>query len=411
MHFAAAGLHRSRLITWGPCCCGRAAGIACGGGVSFAQAVAEKPGHVEARNNLGLTLWELGEHERAIVEFRAAVDGLPQVPLAHTNLIFALRRMGRAAEALAAAERAVAAYPNSAELCQSLAMALLEAGKIADAVEAARRGAELAPMNAGAHHVLAVALSAAAKSDPEKTAAALAAYDEALKIKPSSAWQFERNALAGKQVRSAPDSYVRNLFDEYALRFEGHLVNDLHYRVPEEMLAAVLRIEPSPAGRAGGWNVLDLGCGTGRCGELFRPHAVRITGVDIAPKMIAAARARGGGRIYDDLLPMQLLPALGRYRDEFDLILAADVFIYVGALDEVFPAAFGAMKPGGLFAFSLENHDGEGFVLHRDRRFAHSLLYIRTFARLAGFEEALAERCDLRSDVPPGWLVILRKPA
>src|SRR6185437_13438150 len=141
---------------------------------------------------------------------------------------------------------------------------------------------------------------------------------------------------SGKETRTAPDAYVKHLFDEYALRFESHLVEELRYRAPEDLLSAVLQVRPEAKAGEGGalWDVLDLGCGTGRCGELFRPYARRMVGVDLAPNMIEISRKRGGGRIYDELLNSHILAALERYREAFDILVAADVFIYVGALEE-----------------------------------------------------------------------------
>lgn len=376
----------------------------------FTRAVAARAGYVEALNNLGLTLWDLHRPEEALGAFGRAIDESPQFALAHANLAFALRRMGRVPEALASWQRAAALSPQSAEIQHSMAMGHLELGQIAEAVAAARRAVELAPQNPGAHHALGVALATWSKTDPAQWRAALAAYDRALELKPAAAeWQFERAALAGQETRSAPDAYVKNLFDEYALRFESHLVEELQYRAPEDLLAGVLKLKKSPhIGPL--WDVLDLGCGTGRCGELFRLYARKIVGVDLAANMIEISRNRAGGRIYDELLNMHIAEALARYTDAFDVLVAADVFIYVGALEEVMPAAARAMRRGGLFAFSLESYEGEGFILHRQHRFAHSLSYIRRVAQSAGLTEALVEPCALRSDVPPGWAVVLEKP-
>jgi predicted TPR repeat methyltransferase len=50
-----------------------------------------------------------------------------------------------------------------------------------------------------------------------------------------------------------------------------------------------------------------------------------------------------------------------------------------------------------------------GFTFHI--RFQHSLSYIRTLAAISGLAEITAQPCPLRDDVPPGWLVVLQKPA
>jgi predicted TPR repeat methyltransferase len=122
--------------------------------------------------------------------------------------------------------------------------------------------------------------------------------------------------------------------------------------------------------------------------------------------MIAAAQARG---VYTALAEDHLLAALARRREAADLILAADVFIYVGALEEVFEAATAALRQGGLLAFSLEHHEGTGFRLHRQYRFAHAPGYVRALAARHGLTEKVFRRAALRLDAPDGWIVVLAK--
>ena len=125
--------------------------------------------------------------------------------------------------------------------------------------------------------------------------------------------------------------------------------------------------------------------------------------------MIAKAAARD---IYDRLITGDVAEAMRDEEGSFDLILAGDLFIYVGDLGEVFPAAARTLRDGGLFAFSLERHDGEGFVLHSKVRFAHSLGYIRELARQHHFAEVHTREITVRKEGAKdvaGWLVVLRK--
>ncbi|MBN1513560.1 MAG: methyltransferase domain-containing protein, partial [Phycisphaerae bacterium] len=249
-------------------------------------------------------------------------------------------------------------------------------------------------------------------------AEAHAAYEQALALRRAPEWEFELAVLRGISPPTAPDTYVQSLFDEYAPRFEQHLVEGLNYRVPEQLLAAVKQIWHSQSGVThppDNLDILDLGIGTGRVGEFFRPHARRLVGVDLAPNMIALARRRrdaAGRLVYDRLITSHLLPALREFDQAFDVILAADVFIYVGSLDGVFPAAARALRPRGLLAFSLERYDpppGSSAAFDFRLRYRHSLDYVRSLAQAACLTEIIAVACPLRNDVPPGWLVILKK--
>jgi predicted TPR repeat methyltransferase len=95
------------------------------------------------------------------------------------------------------------------------------------------------------------------------------------------------------------------------------------------------------------------------------------------------------------------------------LILAADVFIYVGGLDQVFKATGAALRSGGLLAFSIEEEEGsDGYVLRPTGRYAHSIGYIRRLAEAAGLRELSLEECVLRMDKGQpinGYIVVLEK--
>ena len=60
-------------------------------------------------------------------------------------------------------------------------------------------------------------------------------------------------------------------------------------------------------------------------------------------------------RILDELEGVQVRASSNGLVDtRFDIVLAADTFIYVGALGEIFKNVYNILKDGGLFAFSIE---------------------------------------------------------
>jgi predicted TPR repeat methyltransferase len=119
---------------------------------------------------------------------------------------------------------------------------------------------------------------------------------------------------------AALHAYVRTLFDQYAPRFDRAL-EDLSYR-----RRALLREAVVHAGTRFG-SMLDLGCGTGLAGAAFRPHVDWLVGVDLSPKMVEQARAKG---LYDRLAVADIGSYLAAQPDAaFHLVIAADVFAYV----------------------------------------------------------------------------------
>ena len=187
---------------------------------------------------------------------------------------------------------------------------------------------------------------------------------------------------------------MRSLFDDYAPRFGTHLTQQLSYKAPDIIMAALRRVpreqqRPFRFGR-----VLDLGCGTGLMGEAVRTHAEHLGGCDLSPRMVEQARAKG---IYDRLDVAGIEPFLGaEAAGSADLVLAADVFVYVGDLRAVFAASARALAPQGLFAFTAQSHDGDGVIVGDDRRYHHADTYLRETAAHCAFRVAVMEPAAAR---------------
>ena len=222
-----------------------------------------------------------------------------------------------------------------------------------------------------------------------------------------------RLKLAAHGATSAAEgtatSYVEALFDQYAHGFEAALVGRLDYHVPEmldDLLAGAMR----QLGIARFAVALDLGCGTGLMGLRLRDKVGELTGIDLSVAMIAETARK---RIYDRLEKAELVEYLGR-AGQADLVTAADVFIYCGALPPVLAAVAPALRPGGLLAFSLEAHTGEEAVFLRPSlRYAHGMAATRQALLDAGLEIVCFETATLRQDrgAPiAGLLIVARKP-
>ena len=199
--------------------------------------------------------------------------------------------------------------------------------------------------------------------------------------------QFYLALARGETPRTQPGALTQGLFDDYAGRFDVELVGRLRYRVPRRVAEIVL-------GRATGRNisVLDLGCGTGLLGAYLGRISGPFVGVDLSGKMIEQARRHG---IYTELRQADLQEELLRTAPEsFDYVTANDVFIYVGDISAVIPAAFNAIRSGGALIFSCETADeSEGaLVLRASKRYAHSRSSVERLCREAGFTRCAVER-------------------
>jgi predicted TPR repeat methyltransferase len=204
--------------------------------------------------------------------------------------------------------------------------------------------------------------------------------EDAIKYKFSPAGYAEYILSALKPeigLKPMPKSYVVDLFDSYANSFDKHLIDALKYETPKNLLEL---LNPSINDK---FAILDIGCGTGLMGRLLKPYASKIVGVDLSKEMLSKAELTG---VYDELIADDILEFVNKCNDKFDLVVSADVFIYIGELSNVFMDLAEIIKAGGLFCFSVEKHESINFALSpRTLRYSHSKEYIQQLASLNNF--------------------------
>jgi predicted TPR repeat methyltransferase len=289
--------------------------------------------------------------------------------LARITLVRALLAAHDRPGALAEAREAVSLHANVAPVVTALGEALLAAGQLPTAIAELQRALRLDPGHADARRLLARAWLEAGEA--EKALEALQGIEDA----EVSA----RAAAMARAARSDP-GYVRHLFDQFSADYDIRMRQHLQYAAPEILLNLALMVMPGRQDLA----ILDLGCGTGLAGAVFKPLAARLDGIDLSPAMIEKARGRG---VYDHLAVADLETALAAPGPGYDLILAADTLVYLGDLAAVFAAAARRLAPGGFFLFTVEQGQN-GFELGPKRRWRHAESYLRETARTAGLEVA-----------------------
>lgn len=407
---------------------------------SCKSAVEYDPEYAEAWQWLGAIYGQLEDFVEAENCSRKSIDLAPGNSSAYVNLGQSLQNQFKL-------EEAASCYRNALELDNGLADVWLRLGELsmqlkhfAQAEECYRRASHLKPGAAEVYVHLGMALQIQCKWDEavmsyrsatvvnsnlftaylglgsvfEKQGLhddAIINYKHALTLSPNN---VQIQYLLGRiDSRFAPNSvpadYVSRLFDEYADRFDTHLVEELGYQVPELIDKAVrTAIGPEKIGL----DILDLGCGTGLCGALLCNLKCRLTGVDLSPKMIERARTR---KIYDELIVKDVAVALDDIKDKQDLIIAGDVFIYIGDLKRIFNGCKTALKEGGLLAFSIEalpEHSNDQFVLQASGRYAQSTSYIHTLAIDNGLEVVSWDPAVLRKEKGKpmcGYIIVLRR--
>jgi predicted TPR repeat methyltransferase len=367
------------------------------------RALALDPANATACLCLADALMDMHHYEQALATYRRALALRSPFPEAHHNLAAALLHLGQVDAAVTECRQAIAERPGHAPALNTLGVALARSGRREEALAALQQAVYHQPHYANAYHNLGNVLDQAGHVDQ-----AIHAYRAALAINPGlEEARYDLAALGeGPPPPCTPRAYVMRLFDTYSTSFDQHLVEQLDYHVPELLYEAVIQTGP-----ASGLDVIDLGCGTGLVGKVFRGLARRLIGVDVSPGMIHQAERR---QVYDQLLLDDVIAYLRARQEPCDLVLAADVFIYLGDLTPVFAAVARLLRPRGLFAFSLETTDRGDYVLQAHRRYAQSPAYIQRLADHFALATAALGPVKLRrheSGDAQGQIVVLHRLA
>ncbi len=273
-------------------------------------------------------------------------------------------------------------------------------GDLAGAADLYEQAVELAPGFASAWFAL-----GEARARLGDASGAAAAFRAACSADPQdrhgAALQIAR--LQGEMV-PMPRAYVRTLFDQYAPQFDFSLTKGLDYRAPALLFEAVEKTVRRAGRPARIDAMLDLGCGTGLGAAPFRAQVKRLVGVDLSAGMIDQARRKA---LYDRLEVgdlVEFLAAEAAAAARYDLVIAADVFVYLPDLAAMARAVRRVLTPLGLFAFTVESHAGDGVLLRDTLRYAHGADHVRGAIEDAGLSldhlQEAATRTEKNRPVP-----------
>jgi predicted TPR repeat methyltransferase len=336
--------------------------------VAYQSAAKIKDDYADAWNNIGDCLTRLGRNEESVEAYQKAVKLNPSSHV-YFNLGNALLEKGDLVQASQRYQEALNLEPEFAEAALNLAIVFKRQGDFSVAKSWCSQALDICPDYVKGLNEMAILCNQTGESEE-----AIELYKRVLSLEPdNSIAKHLLDSLLGNDSEKASPSYVEELFDQYANRFETHLAESLQYKTPAT-LHSMAKKNLSDDFRVS--NMLDLGCGTGLCGSLFKSHCEKLYGVDISTKMIQQAH---GKEIYDELKAQEIIEYLAQTETKFDLFVAADVFVYLGNLEPVFKAVSVVAKNGACFVFSTETTDKD-FVLKLSGRFGHSKEYVETIA-------------------------------
>lgn len=356
---------------------------------SYRQAIRLEQSKHQPFYNLAVIHFEQGDYGQALDCYQQALAICPDDIDIHFNMAIIRTRQGDYEVAADHYLQALALAPDDAELYNCLGLVFKQLKKFGSAETCYRQAIELRPDYGAAHTNLAVVMHNAGQIDQ-----AIEYYSRAIalghQVEPA---RYMLAALTGVDCESPPRDYVRNLFDSYADNYDRNLTEDLGYDSPrlfKEICGKLFGAEHHFA------RIADLGCGTGLVGSAIRDSGSYLVGVDLSGEMIGKAAEKN---VYDELHCADIVDFLGEDDTLFDLVVAADVFIYLGDLLPFFQAVQGRIAADGHLLFTIEKNSGPGALrLQTSGRYCYSEDYLVTTAANHGLTVVYCQEVCLRKE-------------
>jgi predicted TPR repeat methyltransferase len=336
----------------------------------FETMLENNPEHTDAITNLGVIALKQEQPQQAITHFTEALAFDETHESARNNLAATFMHHNRFENARTHYISLLETYPANLEYLYNAGVAEMTLGHL----DTARTHFNNV-LNQDPNHHASLTNLASIASRLDQSHDAMVYLKRAHAANPhDTSSRFMLDALTQETVqREASPEYTKNLFDNYALYYEQHMVETLAYHVPKHIARVLHRLVPQPVARA-----LDLGCGTGLSGVVLRDLSAHLTGVDLSPNMLNVAREK---TIYDELIEADINAYLNQTSTHYNLITAADVLPYLGCLDSLFASITASLEPHGLFLLTHEISTDTDWTLQTTARFAHHPTYLLRLAK------------------------------
>lgn len=398
----------------------------------LAEAIRIDPSNARYFNNAGCVYAAVNDAEKAITCFTKSVKIEPDFINAYVNLGNSYLRSQQLDKARKCFEKALEIRPDMIDVLMQLGRMTADQGQSQEALDYYRRALEITPENASLleavaktceklqkyheaidYYERAIMLGAASVASYNNLGflyhgqrlfdKALACFRHILEHEPhNSIAEYMAASITGALKDIAPGTYVERLFDDFARNFEEVLLNKLDYQSHRLLAGEIITLAGSVKTRL---DILDLGCGTGLVGSELSGVAGRLVGVDLSGNMIQEAARK---KVYTRLVQSDILTMIQQEPDaSYDVLIAADTFIYVGDLSAITREARRLLRDEGIFAFSVESIDNNkrhlqmthcDYMLNISCRYSHSYPYLENLAKISGFRECVCKLATARTE-------------
>lgn len=413
----------------------------------FAEKVlAQNPNNIAAFQNLANIAFCRGDYEKALIYYQKMYEQNNNSYIAMINLANTYYSLGKYVLALEFAKKSLERHPSSVVANMISGNALVAMERYEKAIDKYLRAYELDENNREVLNSLSDTYRALndwencivfawryVKTAPEQTDEinlnfgyllyeCYSEKSEVLAKKYAAKWLnfFPNNKIVqhmacaltnGHALLGSDSHFIKATFDAFAPDFEETL-SSLDYQAPtliENEAAKHLKTSMFK-----GYHILDLGCGTGLCGEKMKKFASRkgLIGVDLSEKMLDVAREK---KIYAQLICDDICNYMETTSYFFHIIIASDVLTYFGDLTKVFVRVSKSLTPKGMFFFTISENSAndDDFYMVPSGRFVHNPNYVEKVLKSAGLKLLNSERHILRNEAESpvyGYIFAAVKP-
>ncbi len=305
------------------------------------------------------------EYEKSLVNYNKAILLDKRNPSFLNNRGNLYRDLGNIEKAINDYNKALQMDPNFFDAIINLIKLKQEEGHFQESEKLSHKAIQIEGNRSEGYNLLAIA-----QLNQNQNEDAIKNFETSLDIKFDKLIEHQLAILKVKQVKTTPIEYIENVFDSYSKNFDNHLINKLDYKLPNLINKKI----KENINKEKFTSTLDMGCGTGLCGEFLKDVSKKITGIDISSKMLNQAEQKN---IYNALIKGDFINFLDETNNKYDLFIASDVFIYTGNIDETFRLVKRKSKLEAFFIFSIELCEGKKYKFLETGRFAHSDYYIK----------------------------------
>ncbi|MFV2058511.1 MAG: tetratricopeptide repeat protein [Thiohalomonadales bacterium] len=333
------------------------------------------------KNNLGNVYKMRGDYELAHSYYQQAINLAPENIAAYNNLAIVCKRQQKIGAAIDLYRKAISLKSDFLEAHYNLGKLYSDADDRPNAYACYQRVLEIDENYAPAYNQLGDYYRA--EQDHGKAIDCYQSCLQLLEIDHLGVGIKLALLNEGKIPERSPAHLIVDSYESKASTWDSDVkratMEFLGPQIIKEELDALYTDQASPTEL----RILDLGCGTGLCGDYLAPLSNQLDGVDLSPHMLRIAEQKGQ---YTHLYCEEIEAYLQACNTKYELITASGVMIFFGDLNGIHIKIRDCLTAGGLFVFTTYFSHDDDINIRNNLHFSHSERHLRRCAQQNSLE-------------------------